>query len=56
MYVPHLYPFICQWTFKLLPCLGYCKQCYSEYWGYMYHSKLEFSPIYAQEWDYWIIW
>ena len=19
--------------FRLLPCLGYCKQCYSEYWG-----------------------
>ena len=26
MYVPHLiYPFICLWTFRLLPCLGYCK-------------------------------
>ena len=21
----HLYLFICQWTFRLLPCLGYCK-------------------------------
>ena len=20
-----LYPFICQWTFMLFPCLGYCK-------------------------------
>ena len=19
------YPFLCQWTFRLLPCLGYCK-------------------------------
>ena len=24
-YEPHLYPFICQWTFRLLPCSGYCK-------------------------------
>ena len=24
--IPHLlYPFICRWTFRLLPCLGYCK-------------------------------
>ena len=22
---PLLYPFICQWTFRLLPCLSYCK-------------------------------
>ena len=28
IYVPHLlYPFVCQWTFRLFPCLGYCKQC-----------------------------
>ena len=20
-----LYPFICCWTFRLLPCLGFCK-------------------------------
>ena len=26
IYVPHLlYPFICWWTFRLLPCPGYCK-------------------------------
>ena len=26
IYVPHfLYPFICQWAFRLLPCPGYCK-------------------------------
>ena len=34
IYVPYLlYPFICQWIFRLLPCLGYCKQCFSEHWG-----------------------
>ena len=34
MYVPHLlYLFICQWTFRLLPCLDYCEQCHNEQWG-----------------------
>ena len=34
MYVLQLsYPFVCQWTFRFLPCPGYCKQCYSEHWG-----------------------
>ena len=28
MYVPKLfYSFLCWWIFRLLPCLGYCKQC-----------------------------
>ena len=27
IYIPHLlYPFLCWWTFRLLPCLGYCKE------------------------------
>ena len=26
VYMPHVfYPFICQWTLRLLPCPGYCK-------------------------------
>ena len=34
MYVPHiLYPFLCRWTFKLLPCLSSGKQCCNEHWG-----------------------
>ena len=33
VYTPHLYPFFCQWTFRLLPCLSYYKQCCNEYWG-----------------------
>ena len=34
VYVPHtLYPFICQWTLRLLSCLGYCKQCCYEHSG-----------------------
>ena len=35
--IPYLlYPFIsfiCQWTFRLLPCLGYCEECCYEYKG-----------------------
>ena len=28
-----LYPFICQWTFRLFPCLDYCEQCCYEHRG-----------------------
>ena len=32
IYILHLlYPFICRWTFRLLLCLGYCKQCHHEH-------------------------
>ena len=32
MYVLHLlYPFICWWTFRFLPCLDYCEWCFCEY-------------------------
>ena len=33
IYVPHLYPPLCWWTFRLFPCLGYCKYCWSEHRG-----------------------
>ena len=43
-YVPQLlYPVICQWTSRLLPCSGYCKQYCNEHWQYMCHSELCFS-------------
>ena len=33
VYIPHfLYPFICWLTLRLLPCLGYWKQCCCEHW------------------------
>ena len=33
-YVTHLlYPHLCWWGLRLIPCLGYCKQCCSEHWG-----------------------
>ena len=32
--VPYVFhPFISRWTFRLLLCLGYCKQCCYECWG-----------------------
>ena len=57
-YIHLLYPFICRWTFRLLPCLGYCKQCRFEHWGACFFSNqsLHLFQIYAQEWDCWIIW
>ena len=34
MYVPRLpYPFNCWWTFRLFPCLGYCKWYCREHQG-----------------------
>ena len=40
-HTPHtlLYPFICQWTFSLLPCLGYCKQYCYEHWDVREHFQ-----------------
>ena len=36
VYIPQLlYPFICQWASRLLPCLSYCK-CAAVTMGYMY--------------------
>jgi len=45
IYVPYiLYPFLCQWTFSLLPCLGCYKQCCSEHWDACIFSNYGFSP------------
>ena len=44
IYVPQLlYPFICQWTYRLLPCRGYCKECHSEHWAACAFFELWFS-------------
>ena len=51
IYIPHLlYPFLCGWTFRLLPSLGYCKQCCSEHWGACTFSIYYFLWLYTQEW------
>ena len=44
---PHLlYSINCWWTLKMLPHLGYCKQCCNEYWG---------ACIFCTEWGIWPI-
>ena len=41
VYVPQLlYPFICRWTSRLLPCSSYRKQCFSEQWVHVSFSIL----------------
>ena len=57
VYVPHfLYPYICQWTFMLFPCLGYCEQCCYEQRGACIFLSYTFVWMYAQEQDCQIIW
>ena len=48
--------FTCLWTFRLLPCLGYCKYGCSEHWGACAYLNCSFLRIYAQEWGHWKIW
>ena len=49
IYVPQfLYPFICWWISRLLPCPGYCKQCCSEQWGACVFFNYGFLRVYAQ--------
>ena len=46
---PHpLYPFLFWWTFRLLPCPGYYKQCCSEHWGTYISLNYDFFSLYAQ--------
>ena len=33
VYMASFYPFLCWWTFGLLPSTGYCEQCCNEPWG-----------------------
>ena len=56
IYAPHLpYPLICQWKFRLLLYLGYCKQC-SWKLACMYLFELWCSLDICKEWDCIIIW
>ena len=48
IYVPHLYPFLCWWTFILLLCLGYSKWCCNELWHACIFSIYSFFQVYAQ--------
>ena len=50
VYVPQLsYPFICQWTSRLLPCPGYYKQYCDEHWGTRVSFNSGFLGVYAQQ-------
>ena len=51
-----LYPFVCHWILKLLPYLGFCKQCCSEPWHPCIFLNNGFLWIYVFEWDCWLIW
>ena len=47
VYVPHLlYPLLCQWMLRLLPCLGCCKRS-STYSEVPHASRLFFSVSFA---------
>ena len=42
-----LYPFICQWTSRLLPCSSYCKQCCNEQWDTCVSFNFDFLRVYT---------
>ena len=49
VYAPQLlYPFICQWTSRLLPCSSYCKQCCNEQWDTCVFFNFGLLRVYAQ--------
>ena len=52
----HFYPFSCQWTFRSFSCLWFCKQCCQEHWSVYIFFNYSFLHMYAQEWDFRIIW
>ena len=51
----HSFLFICWWTFRLLPCPGYCKQRCNEHWGTCVSFNSGFLSVHAQQWDFWVI-
>ena len=56
VYVPQLpYPFVCQWTSRLLPCPSYCKHCCKEHWATCVSFNSGFLAVYAHQWDFWVI-
>ena len=50
------YLFMCQWSFRQLPCLDFCKQCCFEHWGTCIFLKQSFLWIYAQKQSSQITW
>ena len=57
MYSPHLlYAVLCQWTFRLFPCLGHCEQCCCEHRGACVLLNYSFFQIQTREQGCWILW
>ena len=50
-----LYPLICQWNSRLLPCLGYSSMVLLWTPGCVYLLNYSFVWVYAWEWNCWII-
>ena len=44
-HTPHLYPFLCWWTSRLLPCLDCCEQWCSEHSGVHFNQPLIISVL-----------
>ena len=56
IYAPHLlYSFICRWTFRLFPCLGYCviTSAAMKIKVHVIFSSSSFVWLYAQKWGCW---
>ena len=43
-------------VFRLLPCPNYCKWCLNEQQDACVFFNFGFLRVYAQEWDYWVVW
>ena len=57
VYLPKLlYPFIFQWTSRLLQCSSYCKYCCHEQWHTCVFFNFCFLRLCAYKWDCWVIW
>ena len=50
IYISHLNPFICWWTFRFFPCIGYCEWCCNEHRDVCILLNESFVQIYTQEW------
>ena len=44
------YPFVCQWTSRLLSCPSCCKQCCDQHSGTWVALNSGFLSVYAQQW------
>ena len=49
-------PLLCRWTFRLLPCIGYCIEGCGEHWGIYIFLSHGFLWMDVQDWDCWIKW